>query len=284
MTAYLRRWVLFGVGTAVASSAAAGPDGWTFWRAERREFKTADYTELRLVAHPDRAQGWQSVPGEIPRLEAVGDGDEMEISAMPEADGAAAAGQGDLLAGWRCPTGGSYAVLADLRNVGRDVRGGDGGYLMLTVLSPGATWDSRTLKRDIRIPSSWHSDETVRVEQTVALAGDDVLLFRFRAARDGYGDRFRARIRIAPADRPGEVVPDRGPEGFLARLPTERLPPGPRMRPGLFWFSNNGYWACSEHAREAIALVRRFVPDLAVILHSAFPEALDLPDFYWEDG
>jgi len=262
-------------------SAAADEEGdWIFWKSSQRNSDTKHYTRLE-------APGSQK-PGARPRY-AIRTGDEgTVIEAMPKKSpaglGEKAVGE-DLIAGWECPAGGDWLVKADIRNLGTDVRGGDGGWLQMTVLGPEERWDNRFVVRNMRLPSSRNPEEVAAISETLALEAGDRVVFRFNAGVDGYGDRFEARVRMEPGATGGRKIPSRGLEGFLPNPPDARaVEPGAPMRRGLYWLGASGIWGSSEFAEPAIGLIRRFVPDLAVILHSGFPDSLDQPPFYRRDG
>jgi hypothetical protein len=268
---------------ASADEAQGGPGGWQCWQTSRRVAEASKYTELTQAPRPS-AHGRRVLTPAAgdprPRAELGGAPPEHRLVVMPEKDGLVSSGQGDLIAGWRCPEAGSWRISMTASNVGTDVRGGDGGWMHITVLSPDDVWDNRFARRNVRIPSSAQPSNAVEVTDLLALEKGDAVLFRFQAGIDGYADRFDVRVRIVPSREPGRSIPARGVEGFLASPPAKRPPAAPPMRPGLFWLGTNGKWSNGPYAKEAIAFIRRFAPNLAVVMSDAFPEELDPPPFY----
>jgi hypothetical protein len=70
----------------------------------------------------------------------------------------------------------------------------------------------------------------------------------------------------------------------LPNPPTQPAAPGAPLRPGLFWLGTDGFWANSGVARESIDLVKKFIPDLAVVMISGRPDKLLQPAFYRQEN
>jgi hypothetical protein len=277
--------VIMGLTMAGAIRDAEGAGTWTFWRTGRNTVSASAYTPLATHPHPHR-KGWtMTQPGIRPYVECPGaEAGVTRLRVWAEGDSNTEHGEGDLIAGWRCPSNGSWAVSVTVRNPGSTVRGGDGGGLQVSVLGADDAWDTRYVERTT-ISSSSDTTAVTRVNAVLALEAGEHLMLRFNARQDGYGDLFEVRARMAPTSQPGRTVPSRGLDALLADPPSvDDAVAGPRMRPNVFWVGSHGPWAVSEHARDSIDHIRRFVPDIAVVLSTAFPETLERPAFYREYG
>ena len=207
-----------------------------------------------------------------------------EITARAEKNGSCAYGSGDIVLLYPVPAAGNYRVAVEAANAGLDVKGGDGGSLSVSILPPGAGSDAAAVFR-LAVPAS-REGEPPRVagERILKLKADDRVALRLNARVDGYADLFRIRFSVEPAGEEGEEPPAATPESVLPQLTAERCAPGVPMRKGLFWLGADGAWVAGPHTKEAIDLISKFIPELAVIGVTSRPDLLPEPSFFRERG
>lgn len=207
-----------------------------------------------------------------------------EITARAEKNGSCAYGSGDIVLLYPVPAAGNYRVEVEAANAGLDVKGGDGGSLSVSILPPGAGSDAAAVFR-LAVPAS-REGEPPRVagERILKLKADDRVALRLNARVDGYADLFRIRFSVEPAGEEGEEPPAATPESVLPQLTAERCAPGVPMRKGLFWLGADGAWVAGPHTKEAIDLISKFIPELAVIGVTSRPDLLPEPSFFRERG
>lgn len=223
----------------------------------------------------------KALPAATVRLTGAGG---CEITARAEKNGSCAFGAGDLVLLREIPEPGNYRVSVDASNTGLDVKGGDGGIITLSVLPPGSRIDAAAVFR-LTVPASREGDAPQVAETRVLKLGrGDRLALRVNARADGYADLFRIRFSCEPVAEEGEAVPPPVPESLLPRTDGEKRAPGAPMRKGLFWLGANGEWVAGPDTAEAIGLVTKFIPELAVIGVTARPDLLPDPAFFREHG
>ena len=189
----------------------------------------------------------------------------------------------DVLIVWTCPTSGSWDIDVQVKNAGTDVDGGDGGKLALSRLGPDDVADAATFAA-ADIPMKREETEPVALRQAVKLAHGDRVVLRVNSGNDTYGDDFMLKYQIRQAAGEGEEVPNRGFAAVLPDPPTQHAAPGAPLRKGLYWLGTDGEWANSEYVQESIDLVRKFIPELAVVMISGRPDKFQQPAFYRQEN
>ncbi len=191
-------------------------------------------------------------------------GGEFEITARAEKNAASSYGCGDIVLCWRAPESGAYQISVEAENPGLDVKGGDGGTVGVYYLPPGAGMFGAS-SLTLRLPASrkeFSPPQKGRV--SLKLDANDQLGFRFNAGADGYGDLFKMKLKIEPANE--GITPEfPTPEGLLPAVPAQARSKGVPPRKGLFWLGTSGGWLTGPYAAQSLELIRKFIPELALI-------------------
>lgn len=257
---------------------------WSFYVSSQRNLDASRYTRLEPAMDKDSAIVAAQVKPHVgvPYIRADLRDTSAAFEVRAESDKSATNRQGDILLVWTCPRDGSYRVDLAVRNAGMNVFGGDGGMAFVSVLSDSENADATRLIT-LLIPTSLKGQAPeAGAQRTFLLKKSHRLLLRLNAKLDGYGDRFLVDYAITPTDVLGEAVVSRGWEGVLADPPAVRKSTGVPMRDGLFWMGVDGGWANSEFADESVRLLKKFIPDLAVVMIANRPENLTIPPVYSE--
>lgn len=264
-----------------ADTAESAESQWRFYTAAKKQYKHADYTELARLEVNDSllVANDPSAPARpYAKLSSTASG--LRILALPEKDADSPNQQGGLLAAWRPPDAGVWDLTIRAVNHGTDVYGGDGGSIGLYIWHPGDQVDASTVVVK-RIPHSREGEQpAVDIHRVIRLGEGDRVAMRLGANIDGYADRFVVDFKAIPSDQPGEAFPSRGVDGLLPTVPATAQSKGVPLRKGLFWIGTDGRWATGPYAQESIEWIRKFVPDLAVVMVNSFPDRTGLPAFY----
>jgi len=189
---------------------------------------------------------------------------------------------GSMVLLWRAPEDGNWQIGINVKNLGSDVTGGDGGGLQISFLPVGAIWDTAIIG-GISIPASGNNSPEVNFNDNIKMKRGDMICLRFHAGIDGFGDQFKLLTDFQAVNTPGRVIPKPTPASllpYIAETPRKKAVP---IRKNLFWLGSNGAWAHSPYAEESIDLVRKFVPNMAVIMadvEAIYSEKSFPPAFY----
>jgi hypothetical protein len=278
--------LLLGSLPALSFAAPANPvQGWTCYSSSKENFSVERYQPLTVSAGSSGTVLTYNAgrSGSLPKASVQPLADGVEWCVRAEADRLVADGRGDCIAAWTCPQIGDWRIDVKVRNEGQAVKGGDGGKLIVTYLRAQDKLDNTTIFK-VGIPHS-KDGRTISQEEILKLNSGDRLLFRFNAGIDGFADQFRAKFGLRRSNTPGREIKVRGLEAFLPEPPPKgKAVPGAKLTSGLFWLGTSGNWANSQYARESIDLIRRYIPELAVVMITSFPEHYNQPAFYRELG
>ncbi len=268
------------VAVKISSSDGLSSSNWSAFAAPAGCIEPQKYF-LMPSKENQNTIAFQYGPGKLPfAMIKSGKNGRYEIIAKGEKDKAVKHNAGELLLVKRVPETGTWEVKVSVRNSGTDVKGGDGGYLNLTYLPAGAEFDSSRIN-GVMIPGSKKPNDRVGFSEILNLKGGDNLVFRIKPRRDAYGDNFLINLTFKRSDAIGKTPLSPTPECLLPVIPKKnRDVTAAPIRKGMYWLGCDGGWATSKFARKSIELLKKYIPDLAVIMISTYPDRLKYPAFY----
>lgn len=264
-------------------AATDGTVAWSIHTSYRDNLDARDFGEL--ATRRDSVSGrMETVAPGLPKAAIWPEGDREKnawnFRVRAESDKSAKAGKGDLILRWQTPAAGSWKLTLNVRNDGLDVKGGDGGRVIVTKLSQNEYNDTASVFV-LQIPSSkLQPPKDVSAEEVVKLQAGDRIHLRFSAKIDGYGDQFLGVFSATPATGSGREISPADPASSLPQVPSVKKTGASPFRSGLFLLGVNGRWACSPFAEETVRLIHQHIPNLGVVMMMGRPEQFPRPEFY----
>ncbi len=269
----------------VTDAAEEENSPWRFYIKSTSDDYRDTYTQIGLTVNEENsviasADGTTARPSVAwNKLTGKADG----IYVMGERDASTKNKKGRVLVEFTAPVGGNYKFNFSCKNIGTDVKGGDGGSASMTFYGPNDALDVTSVA-SVNIPISSNEPQEVTMTKTVKLKRGQSIALHFGVNYDGYGDRFNVKYTAETTQEEGELYTNNGIKSYLPQPPEEKQLSAAPYRENLVWVAGDGGWATSEYADEVFDILKNYIPNMGVIVLSGNPEINPKAEYYANKG
>lgn len=258
---------------------------WKFYIANSQDNYRDKYTQVGVTVGEDNtavasADGTTARPSAVWNVNTAADDG---INVWVERDASTRNNKGQLIIEFTAPRGGNYKFDFNCKNIGTDVLGGDGGSAAVTFYGKNDKLDA-TAVGSIGIPVSSKNPQEVKMSKNVKLKRGQSIALRFGANVDGFGDCYRVKYSVETTEEEGELYTNNGIKSYLPQPPEGKQLTAAPYREGLVWIGADGGWATSDYAEEVTDILKKYIPNMGMIVLSGKPEVNPKAEYYAKKG
>jgi hypothetical protein len=267
---------------AAQSTSATDPGSanWSYFCAANQVYDRAQFTELTVTPGNPTTIAHTADNNARPQITWQAGTPQEGIHLLPEADKNVPQGKGDAILSWKTPETGNWKLNVTIVNIGTDVFGGAGGFANVTRLPASEKIDSASIF-NLDLPSSVKGQApSTGKEEIVKLNAGDAVNIRISGRIDGYGNQFVVHLSAVKTDQAGVDVKPLGYDAFIPNPPAQAAEKGAPLREGMYWQGGDGSWSVTPYPEDNFRLIKKFIPNLAFVRITGFPETVIPPAFY----
>jgi len=176
---------------------------------------------------------------------------------------------------------GDYLISTNIKNVGTDVFGGDGGGISLYLVKNDSQFLGALIYYGTIPISSKDNEQVLDLNKVVNLNSGDRIFYVFTTGIDGYGDNFLSKLDISKSDKKGTFIEDRGLNNFISNPPAIKKN-GLKMKAN-FWVGA-GAGIKGDFREKSFALWSKYIGDFSIAPCIEKPEDFSDYEYYNSKG